>query len=417
MSTMNLLAETTPTPARLSVTRSSVVSPAPKTESVGATLIPERRRRLFRTTTACLTLLLSIATAASADARVFYVSPRGHNHRSGRSPAAAWRTVARVNHARLRPGDVVEFQGGAVFSDAQLIPHNSGRPAAPILFTSHGRGRATLTRGVWLTSIRWIGIVGLRLTRAENGVGSGYGSGSTHVAVVNNVISGVGVAVNASNPADYGWWIAANRIDHTRDSGVITLGAAADIAANQITNTGTDAAIHYDKHGIYSKGPDARILANTIANFSAQGVSTRFRGAFISGNLIESGQAGVGYWQDDAHGGTTVVCGNTIARVHYGVLIGPQSGHSKERFRILDNHISTTGGPGVYDPYGRAAVSFSKNIVSIKHASDSQTRPAQACPQSHLAASDRADTASVRGGVSLVTESVLAISGPTQLLG
>lgn len=375
----------------------------------------QRRLVLFRRYVVCLALLASMVFAASAEARTFYVSPAGHNRRSGRSPATAWRTIGRVNQARLRPGDTVEFQAGAVFSDAQLQPHNSGTSRAPILFTSYGNGQATLGQGVWFASIRWIWIEGLRLTGAAYGIQSGYGSGAQHVAVVNNVISGVSVGVNATNRADYGWLIAGNRITQTGDSGVITLGGGAEISGNQIIDTGRDNGINYDKHGIYSKGPDARIVGNTIASFSAQGISTRFRDAFISGNTIAGGKAGVGFWQDDPHGGTTVVCGNTISRVQYGVLIGPEYGRSRERFRILDNHISTTGGPGIYDPSGRSAVAFSRNAVRTKAAASDQPVPAQICPQSRLAASDRVSTTSVGVGVYVVAQLVLAISGVAPL--
>ncbi|MEO8716285.1 MAG: right-handed parallel beta-helix repeat-containing protein, partial [Acetobacteraceae bacterium] len=355
---------------------------------------------MLRRAIVCLTVLASMGLAASAEARVFYVSPAGRDSRSGQSPGAAWRTVHRVNRAALRPGDVVDFQGGGTFSDAQLMPRNSGASGAPIRFTSYGGGRATLTRGVWFASIAWITIDGLRITGVADGIASGYGLGARHVAIRQNVISDVGIAVNSTNHADYAWTIIRNHIVNTRDSGVVMQGGWADIEANQITNTGTDSAIPYDKHGIYSKGPLERIVGNRIVRFSAQGISTRYRDAFIAGNVIEGGDAGVGYWQQDARAGTTSICGNTILGVRYGVLIGPQSGESRERFRLVGNHIATTGGPGVYQPFGHPALSATRNLVTTRRVSALKPAGAQACDQPQ-------DTASLAGP----TVSVLDVLG------
>jgi hypothetical protein len=358
-----------------------------------------------------------MSLAASADARVFYVSPAGHDWQYGRSPAAAWRTVGRVNRAALRPGDVVRFRAGRNFSDAQLMPRNSGTSAAPIRFTSYGRGRANLARGVWFTSISWIAIDQLRISGVANGIASGYGSGARHVAIRRNVISDVGIAVNSTNHADYAWTITGNYIADTRDSGVVVQGGWADIAGNQIINTGTDPAIPYDKHGIYSKGPQARIVGNSIVRFSAQGISTRFRDAFISGNLIAGGAAGVGYWQQDRRAGTTLICGNTIAGVRYGVLIGPESGQSRERFRILDNGIATTGGPGVYEPSGHAALSAFRNIVNTRHPSAVEPAHAQACDRSPATTSVARATASVRAALGSIMRIVIAATGVVKTFG
>ncbi len=313
---------------------------------------------------AWLTLLCLTSLAPPADARQFYVNPTGSDRASGRSPAAAWQTVGRVNRAALRPGDVVELRAGRIFSDQQLMPRRSGASAAPIRFTSYGGGRATLAGGVWLASIAWIEIDGLRITGSEDGIASGSGSGARHISILDNVISNVGIAVNSTNPADDAWEVSGNRIADTRDSGVVVQGDSADVLRNEITNTGTDRAIPYDKHGIYSKSPHARIVGNRIVGFQAQGISTRFADAFISGNLIGGGDAGVGYWQQDQRAGTTVICGNTIDRVRYGVLIGPEHGPSRERFRIRDNRIETSGGPLIYVPAGHPPIDSSQNVVS-----------------------------------------------------
>jgi Right handed beta helix region len=337
-----------------------------------------------------LTAVLVIALlgcSASASARVFFVSPQGHDRHSGRTPHAAWRSVGRVNRARLRPGDIVAFKGGSVFRDAQLEVLRSGRSGAPIRFTSYGKGRATLTRGIWFRSISWVQFDNLRLVGTANGIVSGYGSGARFIGIYDNVITRVGVAVNSAHPYDYGWVIAGNRISLTGDSGIVTQGASMLITHNDIVHTGRDRSIPWAKHGIYSKGGNVKIVGNRIVGFSAQGVSTRYHDAFISGNRIVGGSAGIAYWQQDPQAGTTVICGNTIGKVRYGVLIGPESGSHRERFRILGNHIATRGGPAVYDP-GRAEMSAVRNVVSTRDAARVLRAPAQQCGASAASASN-----------------------------
>src|SRR4051812_14635155 len=49
-------------------------------------------------------------------AATYYVSPSGNNAATGRSPAAAWRSIDRVNGKDLMPGDRVLFQAGHPFT-------------------------------------------------------------------------------------------------------------------------------------------------------------------------------------------------------------------------------------------------------------------------------------------------------------
>src|SRR5690348_15573505 len=101
---------------------------------------------------AALATLALAAFAAPAQAATYYVSPSGHDTSSGRSPAHAWRTLKKVDEARLAPGDTVLLQGGARFADSPLIPPSSGRPGAPITFSSYGSGQANVRHGIWFES-------------------------------------------------------------------------------------------------------------------------------------------------------------------------------------------------------------------------------------------------------------------------
>src|SRR5438105_2345195 len=74
-------------------------------------------RRLLVTLSAAASLLF----AGQAAAATFYVSPNGSDDAAGTSAASAWKTVAKVDAARLAPGDTVLFQGGPTFTGNQIL--------------------------------------------------------------------------------------------------------------------------------------------------------------------------------------------------------------------------------------------------------------------------------------------------------
>ncbi len=78
----------------------------------------------------------------------YFVTPHGDDAAAGTSTNAAWRTLARVNQARLLPGDRVLFQGGESFpGNIVLTSEDSGSSNAPVVLDSFGTGRATILAG------------------------------------------------------------------------------------------------------------------------------------------------------------------------------------------------------------------------------------------------------------------------------
>jgi hypothetical protein len=338
----------------------------------------------MRLLVACLVCFATFGTlsAPAAQGRHFYVDPAGHDDASGHSPAHAWRTVARVNHATLRPGDTVSFRANRAFSDEPLTPSFPGANGAPIVFDSYGSGRALLRRGVVVASISWLTFRGLEVRGTAEGFGSGGGSGARHINIIDNKISHVERGINSPNRADQDWLIAGNEIDHTGDSGVIAQGSSFTIVRNRIRDTGLDAHITYGKHGIYSKSAHVRIFANVIVDFSAEGISTRFPDARILNNVIRGGQSGIGYYRDDpSPGGTTTICGNTISSVNDGVYIGPDggAGATNERFRVMNNVILSETGRGVDAPADRNKVKMRDNFFKQAPAKAIPSRLAMPC--------------------------------------
>ena len=304
--------------------------------------------------------------------RTFYVSSGGNDGAPG-SQSQPWKTVGKVNSAALRPGDAILFEGGATFGDAQLAPRVSGSSAARIWYASYGTGRAAITKGVGfgrcLLGRRRLGHA-LQIQGSPDAIGSG-GSGNAKIEILNNLISTPGIGINSWPTADADWLIAGNTIANTGDSGIVIHGPRNMIAGNTIANTGTNGAISYGMHGIYAEASDAIITGNTIDGFADQGVSTRFRNAQIRDNVIRNGRktsnAGVGYWPDDPTAGSTLICGNSISAVHYGVLIGDtgRANQYGEHFEIRANSPSSNPGSSVYVPSGRPfSITQSGNLTS-----------------------------------------------------
>ncbi|NOZ20142.1 MAG: right-handed parallel beta-helix repeat-containing protein [Planctomycetes bacterium] len=78
--------------------------------------------------------------------RAFYVdSMAGDDANKGDSPALAWASLERANHADLRPGDTVRFKRGGVWRGT-LLPQ-SGEEGKPVTYTSYGEGEKPLLLG------------------------------------------------------------------------------------------------------------------------------------------------------------------------------------------------------------------------------------------------------------------------------
>lgn len=316
------------------------------------------------------------ATPSSARAATFYVSPHGHDSRSGKSSRLAWRTVGRVNAARLRPGDTVRFQGGRTFSDATLTPRSSGMRPRRITFTSYGAGRATIAHpntAVWFSGRS--GLVFDRLSLTTNNtpgaVFSGSPSGASSYITIRRCVlwNTAGVGINSPTRGDSHWVIRDNRISHTGDSGIILLGSHDRVSGNTISDTGWNSSIQWDKHGVYVKGPEAVIRRNRITDFQSSGLSLRLNDAVVTGNTIQGGKFGIAYFDYSTSVGTSYIRLNRMNAVEIGFYISPDPDHNdgsrpRENFDVTKNVFRTTGDLAIDLTGGRySEVKFAHNSV------------------------------------------------------
>jgi hypothetical protein len=88
---------------------------------------------------------LGLNSSLGAD---WYVRADGDDSARGTNRASAWRTIERVNRARLEPGDRVLFQAGQTFTgNLRLTAKDAGTAELPVVIGSFGQGRATILAG------------------------------------------------------------------------------------------------------------------------------------------------------------------------------------------------------------------------------------------------------------------------------
>lgn len=351
----------------------------------------------MRARSAGVTLLVLIAVGAAialarhpnraAGARcgagsTFYVDAvHGNDHRCGRSPALAWRTIARVNRAHLRAGDQVLFRGGetvqygAAKAGPSFAPVLSLRPRSGVTYASYGSGLARFgpprardgsfassvflcrAHDVVLRDLRFEGDPGTE--RAATAIASGERlarcRGSVSITVRRVGIRHFWQGIQAGY-ADAAWTIEGVRIEHTAANGILfdrrdgdpaQGGRQLSVLGSTILDTGEHPPHDYPVHGIYDNASDSRLIGNTISRFQTDGISVRFHGATVSGNRISDGALGIGVFAFDRASGTTRIVDNAIWRVRDGIFVcGPAEScmESPDRFEISGNRFRDVAG-------------------------------------------------------------------------
>lgn len=290
-----------------------------------------------------VTALVTGTDAHPVRGRTFYVSPSGNDRASGRA-GRPWRTVARVDRARLRPGDTVLFRAGARYR-GELTPL-----VDRTTFASYGAGRATIDGGVWFSGVDGIVLRDLAVTGAAAGIASSEHAPSTRVTVEGCLITRVGIGINSANAGDAGWTVSHTTISHTGNSGAILIGHDLTFDHDRIVDTGESRSVTYPMHGVYAKGPGLTFTHDVIRGFQTDGLSLRYRDADVEHDTIEDGQIGIAWFQDDTHAGTTTIADNTIAHTtDAGIYVSPAdaAGHTRESFVVRENRVLPARGVAV----------------------------------------------------------------------
>jgi hypothetical protein len=258
------------------------------------------------------------ASAPSAAAASFYVSPTGNNHASGTSPAHPWRTLARASAARLRPGDRLLLRGRHVYGGYLLIgKSDSGTSSRRVLISSYGRGRATISSSssgvvlfdaanVTITDLVVVGQQAMRPSTAGIQVYSDLRSGRLAHVVIDQVDVrgfGFGIAIGGThNGAGYSdVWVKRSALHGNLDAGLTTYGPTFSPAAPSYAN----ARVHIvGVRAFGNRGDPANVSKNSgsgIVLASVSGATITRSSAYGNGGRGGAPQEGPeGIWAYDA---------------------------------------------------------------------------------------------------------------------
>jgi hypothetical protein len=144
-------------PTTLTFTPANWDTPQSVTISAGADPDITNGSATFTVASSGLTSKSVVATEVDDDLTrqpaTYYVNLNGNDANAGTSPAAAWKTIAKVNAMTFIPGDSILFQGqqsfnGSIFFDAtDTGADSSGNLIAPITIGAYGTGSATISSG------------------------------------------------------------------------------------------------------------------------------------------------------------------------------------------------------------------------------------------------------------------------------
>jgi hypothetical protein len=156
------------------------------------------------------------APAQWGDGHRYYLdAEQGDDSADGRTPRRAWRTLARLQAATLRPGDTAAFKRGSTFAGSATLA-GSGTAARPIRLTAYGTGAdPVLTNPGGLNMLYLTGdhvsVSGLAFTAGvafDNADGTGIrgpkyersgaiaiATGADDVTVADNTFTAVGLGV------------------------------------------------------------------------------------------------------------------------------------------------------------------------------------------------------------------------------
>jgi hypothetical protein len=162
----------------------------------------------------------------------YYLAYSGDDAAEGTSPAAAWKTIDRLNtfFPYLQPGDSILFRRGDTFYGS-IIAKTSGNRQQPIVISAYGNGKAPLITG-FTTIANW--------QPEKNGIWSAVvpqASPAVNLVVKDGTIQQVGRYPNASD-ANAGY------LTYTAVSGPVQNNAIATItAAQSLTQNWTGAEV------------------------------------------------------------------------------------------------------------------------------------------------------------------------------
>jgi hypothetical protein len=300
--------------------------------------------------------LAFLAAPGAASAATYYVDPAGSDGAAGTSPAAAWRTVARVNVASLAPGDVVRFRGGGVWRE-MLSPRRSGTAAAPIAFASYGSGRPRLEGAgasgyagfevngishvvfagfevadrtaagqelVYLRDAHDVLLSDLDLHDAREGVHSSPAPPSSDVVLdgvhVHGIEGGAGSSALELAVGDSGFVVRRSTIEHVADSCVVDQSTGSLYDGDVVRDCGFGVTA-FGTHALYLAGPGQEVRDSELADARTNCISTRREDVLLERVRVHGCPIGIAWFDSGAAPGTVTVVGAEVWDATTGIYV------------------------------------------------------------------------------------------------
>jgi hypothetical protein len=183
-------------------------------------------------------------TAPPVSGARYVDSAGGNDANPGTSPAAAWRTLARVSGAALNPGDRVLLKRGAAWTGETLAITRSGSGTNPIVIGAYGSGPLPVIQRGNCVELRGNSIV-LREVHVDSCAWAGvniYGAGDrVEASAITHNITGV-----FAKPSSVGAVITGNDIRDNNRMSVLTPGGDDDSGAFGVLLQGTGTEVSFN---------------------------------------------------------------------------------------------------------------------------------------------------------------------------
>ncbi len=196
----------------------------------------------------------------------FFVAPAplGNDNNNGQTEATPWATIGKVNNpfpTVIVPGDIIAFERGGVYGDAELRPATSGFAGNPITYTAYGiggnkpeLGSINLRRIVIIDNgIDFITIEDLHLRKSDQAAPS---KGLVTVNGRNFIWKNVDLTGEGAGPVGVsGMWLTVGAVDFLVDGGTIEDVGSASIDVEGGPSNGTIKNIFFGTHSQAGPAP------------------------------------------------------------------------------------------------------------------------------------------------------------------
>lgn len=302
-------------------------------------------------------LISSLVLTERGQAATYYVSPTGNDSATGTATTSAWKTVARVNSAKLSSGDQILFQRGGVWRET-LQPN-----ASNLYFGAYGTGARPLISAADVVSTGWS-------TSSGNICKANVGSWDMTNVWLNQVVGRQ--RSSPSSLAAPGDWYYNNGVLYVYHSTGCTTSASLPLIeitmrpwSLLLTNIGSITV----EHLAFADGMYVNIYLQSGLTGTQTFNDVVWSGAAYEGFLAESGSPNITNSEGLNNGNGLTAAGGTGFSLTNSIL----SGNSLDAIEVYNTtgpssiQSSTISGNGWEGPLGNTINNWTSNAMTVSN--------------------------------------------------